>query len=284
MAASGAVWLARRALVRQYGVPPHRRGTELPVGDAIGTVELPGPGGATLRALVLRSPGAVGTAMVLHGWGGSALDMLPVGELLREELLDAVLLDARAHGRSDDVALTSMPAFADDLSAAISWWRAASGLAGGRLVLVGHSVGAGACLLVARDEPAVDAVVMLASMADPRRVMQRVLVGAGLPPGLTALPLRLVEHLVGRRFTSFAPLGVIRALDLPLVIVHGQDDVTIPVEDARQLARAAPHAELVVVPGAGHSDTAVVSALRAPLRRLLERLAEAGGPFGQPSK
>lgn len=284
MAAGGAMRLTRRALVRQYGAPAQRRGTELPAADAIGAVELPGPGGATLRALLLRSPGAIGTAIVLHGWGGSALDMLPVGELLREELLDAVLLDARAHGRSDDVTLTSMPAFADDLSAAISWWRTASGLAGGRLVLVGHSVGAGACLLVARDEPAVDAVVMLASMADPRRVMQRLLVGAGLPSGLTALPLRLVEHLVGRRFTSFAPLEVIQALDLPLVIVHGQEDATVPVEDARQLARAAPHAELVVVPGAGHSDTAVVSALRAPLRRLLERLAEADGPFGQPSK
>lgn len=165
-------------------------------------MELPGPGGATLRALLLRSPGAVGTALVLHGWGGSALDMLPVGELLREEGLDAVLLDARAHGRSDDVTLTSMPAFADDLSAAISWWR----------------------------------------------------------------------------FTSFAPLEVIQTLDLPLVIVHGQDDATISVEDAWQLARAAPHAELVVVPGAGHSDTAVVSALRVPLRRLLEQPAgQAGG-------
>lgn len=272
-AAGGAAWLARRALVRRYGVPPYRRGTELPPGDGIGTAELPGPGGATLRALLLRTPGAVGSALVLHGWGGSALDMLPVGELLREEGLDVVLLDARAHGRSDDVTLTSMPAFADDLSAAIAWWRTASGLADGRLVLVGHSVGAGACLLAAREEPAVDAVVVLASMADPRRVMQRVLVGAGLPPPLTGLPLRLIEHLVGRRFTSFAPLAVIQALDLPLVIVHGQDDATIPVEDARQLARAAPQAELVVVPGAGHSDAAVVSALRLPLRRLLERLA-----------
>lgn len=240
-------------------------------------MELPGPGGATLRALLLRSPRAVGTAVVLHGWGGSALDMLAVGELLREEGLDVVLLDARAHGRSDDVALTSMPAFADDLSAAISWWRSASGLAGERLVLVGHSVGAGACLLAARDEPAVDGVVVLASMADPRRVMHRVFVGAGLPPGLTALPLRLVEHLIGRRFASFAPFEVIQTLDLPLVIIHGQDDATIPVDDARQLARAAPHAELVVVAGAGHSDPAVVSALRLPLRRLLERLGPAGG-------
>lgn len=240
-------------------------------------MELLGPGGATLRALLLRSPGAVGTALVLHGWGGSALDMLPLGELLREEGLDVVLLDARAHGRSDDVPLTSMPAFADDLSAAISWWRKDSGLAGERLILVGHSVGAGACLLAAQQAPVVDAVVVLASMADPRRVMQRVLVGAGLPRGLTALPLRVVEDLVGRRFSSFAPLEVIRTLDLPLVIVHGQDDATIPVADAWLLARAAPHAELVVVPGAGHSDAVVVSALRAPLRRLLGRLGTAGG-------
>lgn len=275
--AAGAVLLTRRALVRRYGVPTGRRGADLPPGDTTGTAELPGPGGATLRALVLRRPDAVGTALVLHGWGGSALDMLPVGELLREEGLEAVLLDARGHGRSDNVTVTSMPAFADDLLAAISWWRSDSGLAGGRLVLVGHSVGAGACLLAAHDEGAVDAVVALASMADPRQVMQRVLVGAGLPRVLTALPLRVVEHLVGRRFASFAPLRVVQTLDIPLVLVHGEHDTTIPVTDAWDLARAAPHAELVVVPGAGHSDAAVVSALRAPLRRLLAQLAHAPG-------
>jgi len=42
------------------------------------------------------------------------------------------------------------------------------------------------------------------------------------------------------------------ALDVPVLILHGQEDQLIPLAEAEVMAAALPRAKLVVVPGAGH--------------------------------
>jgi pimeloyl-ACP methyl ester carboxylesterase len=42
------------------------------------------------------------------------------------------------------------------------------------------------------------------------------------------------------------------SLALPVLVVHGDDDRLVPVEVGRELARRAPHARLVLVPGGSH--------------------------------
>lgn len=262
----------RAHFVRRYGLPPERRGTSLPSDRAVEAIELPGPDGSTLRGLVLSAPGAEGTAVALHGWGSSALDLLPLGRDLHRQGLNVLLVDAGGHGRSDAVTFTSMPRFAEDLQAALIWVRADPQLGTGRLVLVGHSVGAGACLLAARDAAPVDGLVLLASMADPRTVMRRMLQSAHVPAALVPVALRVVEHVIGRRFRDFAPCRVIADLDVPVLIVHGDADQTVPVSEAHLLAAAAQHAELIVVPGAGHNELGALQVVSQGVRRMLAAL------------
>jgi pimeloyl-ACP methyl ester carboxylesterase len=52
---------------------------------------------------------------------------------------------------------------------------------------------------------------------------------------------------------------VLRNTDVPAVVIAGAEDALVPAEEARQMADALPHGELVVVPGAGH-----LAALEAP--------------------
>jgi 3-oxoadipate enol-lactonase len=56
-------------------------------------------------------------------------------------------------------------------------------------------------------------------------------------------------------------------LDIPALIVTGSEDVLIPPENSKSLAARIPHAEMVVIPGAGH-------ALHAECREKLNRLAD----------
>src|SRR5680860_1629455 len=157
----------------------------------------------------------------MHGWGGSALDMAPLAAPLREAGVHTLLLDARAHGRSDDSAITSMPHFAEDVAAGLSWLRAHPLVDPARIVLVGHSVGAGACLLAAHRDPGVAGVVSLSCMAEPRAVMTRLLSGAHLPRAVRWLALRYVEHAIGMRFATFAPLTLLPTLTMPVLLIHG---------------------------------------------------------------
>ncbi len=140
----------------------------------------------------------------MHGWGASAADMAPVVAPLRAAGLNVLLLDARCHGRSDDD-FASMPGFVEDIRAGLDWLRRRPEVDGGRIILVGHSVGAGGCLYVASSDPDVAAVVSIASMAHPQVFMAGVLRNH-LPPPLVRLALRFGERTIGQRFETFAPI------------------------------------------------------------------------------
>lgn len=248
-------WKAR------YGRPGVRRGLDAPPGLAATDVSLPGPDGSTLRGWFSRSEGAAG-AVVLHGWGGAAADMAPIARPLVDAGLHTLLLDARCHGRSDDAEFTSMPSFAEDAAAGARWLRDQPGVDPDRVLLAGHSVGAGACLLAARDDPRIAAVISLSSMADPREVMARLLAAGRVPRAFIPASLRVVEHAIGARFADFAPLVTLGALEVPVLLVHGAEDAVVPVGDLRRLAGVAREPTVLEIPGAGHAE-AVDTALLA---------------------
>lgn len=62
-------------------------------------------------------------------------------------------------------------------------------------------------------------------------------------------------------------------LTMPALVIHGEEDAAIPVDEARELVDRLPDAELVVVPGAGHAANLThPDAVNPPLERFLERL------------
>jgi len=277
---AGLLATAARPLRRRYGRPPRRPPTEPPAGAR--DVMLVGARGETIRGWLLadssRPSGAPGpAALVMHGWGASAADMLPVAQTLLDSGLRVLLLDAGGHGRSDDVEFSSMPAFADDVQVGLDWLRGQSEVDPTRVVLVGHSVGAGACLLVASRDSAVAAVICLASMAHPRDFMSKAL-RAHLPAPLVSTALRFVERAIGHRFDSFAPINTIGRIRVPVLLLHGARDHTIPVADAHALHRnAPPGSSLLVIDDADHTTVEALDQVLPALRKFLREAAGATG-------
>ncbi|WP_170245115.1 alpha/beta hydrolase [Pararhodospirillum oryzae] len=207
----------------------------------------------TLAARVfLPHPGRP-VAVVVHGWGAGGADMLVLTEPLRRAGFNAVIFDARAHGASDDESFASLPRFAEDTEAVMDW-LAARGL--GPVALIGHSVGAGAVLLVASRRPEVAAVVALSPFSHPRPIMNTWLAAHGIRwrPVQDALN-RLVELSIGHRFDTIAPVNTIKAITAPVLIVHGTADQTVPPWHAEAVAAARPDVPLMRLPGVGHDDT-----------------------------
>lgn len=80
--------------------------------------------------------------------------------------------------------------------------------------------------------------------------------------------IRLKEDLAVRLRTSLTRKGYmaqlqgimswagshsrLRSLDVPTLVIHGENDQLIPPENGRILARVIPNAKLVMLPGAGH--------------------------------
>ncbi|WP_223806164.1 alpha/beta hydrolase [Marichromatium sp. AB32] len=273
-----ATLLGLLALAVQLGFrAPRRRARHDPaaLGLDFETCVIPTRRGRRLFAWLLPAPDAEATLVVLHGWGSSAELMLPLAAPFRRAGLNVLLFDARSHGNSDGDTFSSLPRFAEDLEAAVDWLRRVHPARCRRLALLGHSVGAGATLFYAADNPLPDAVISIAAFADPAEVTEGYLRTLRLPRWLARLATRHVEWRIGHRFAEIAPLHTAARIGCPLLLVHGTADTSVSPRDARRILERAPtgRARLYEVPGAGHDS---VEHIERHVGALIDFLAEHG--------
>lgn len=288
VAGAGGAWILRRwvhaAILRGLRAP---RLVHAPLTTHLGmsapgvrAVHIAGPQGKRLFGWLVVPPaiakGPVPAVLVMHGWGANAALMWPVVAPLHTEGFAVLLIDARCHGRSDDEAFTSMPRFAEDIAAGLAWLRLQPGIAGDRLALLGHSVGAAAALLHASRHHDVRGVVSLSAFAHPREVMRRFMAEKRVPyPVVGWYVMRHVQRVIGASFDEIAPLATLTRVRCPTLLVHGREDSTVPVHDAQRLLAAAPRARLLLVDG----DHDLRQALGPHARVLLDFLrAACAGP------
>ncbi len=234
------------------------------LGLAARPIRLCGANEKSLFAWFVPAPGVARApaVVVMHGWGANASLMLPVVAPLHAAGIAVLLIDARCHGDSDDEPFTSLPRFAEDIEAGLDWLRHQPGVDGSRLVLIGHSVGAGAALLCATRRSDVRAVVSLSAFAHPGEVMRRFLATARIPYTVLGwYVLRHVQHVIGARFDDFAPLTSVARARCPVLLVHGIEDETVPFNDALRLQAAGlpGKVQCLAMPG-GHDPTDALDA------------------------
>ena len=68
-------------------------------------------------------------------------------------------------------------------------------------------------------------------------------------------------------------LGRLKAVPGPVLLLHGERDSLIGTHHAKKLAQAAPHARLLIVPGAEHNDIDITDMVNAQRARITEFLA-----------
>ena len=211
--------------------------------------------------------------VLLHGWSGSiAPDLVEFAPYLRRTA-NVLGLDFRGHGGSDDGPSTFGLLETEDVAGALAW-LGERGVT--RVALVGSSMGgiaAIASVVILGDGSLPGADV---DPAEPRHVEPAprprivAVIADSVAPELE-IPIASRLRLPGRRFLAArlfdgaaGTLGAdpratepARIVDLvepvPLLLIHGDADTTVPIEDGRRLAAlAGPSAEHLVIPGADH--------------------------------
>jgi len=220
------------------------------------TVRIPTAGGKTLHAWWIPSGAAGAPCLVLvHGWGRNVERMLPWIAMLHPEGFDLLTFDARHHGSSDEDGYGTMLKFSEDVRAAVDYAIRARRVPKQEVGVLGLSVGGSAAIHAAAHEPRIVAVATVGAFADPSD--PRATIGRWwwvLAPGLP-LAFRLVERRIGFRFRDVAPDQVIGKAKARFLLIHGTDDVVVPVSNARRLAAAGGSAvQSWIIPGRGHSD------------------------------
>jgi pimeloyl-ACP methyl ester carboxylesterase len=266
-----AVVLAVKAGWRNPRVPHRRDPATLDL--AFETVRIPTAGGKTLHGWWIPSGKAGSPCLVLvHGWGRNVERMLPWIAMLHPEGFDLLTFDARHHGSSDEDGYGTMLKFSEDVRAAVDYAVRVRGAPQREVGVLGLSVGGSAAIHAASCEPRIAAVATVGAFADPSD--PRATIGRYwwvLAPGLP-LAFRLVERRIGFRFRDVAPEKVIVNARARFLLIHGTDDVVVPVSNARRLAAAGGSAvETWILPGRGHSDPHRESGMAARLAAFFRR-------------
>ena len=206
--------------------------------------------GAILHALHFRQPNARGLVFFLHGNAGNNNEWLPDTAFYERTGYDVFLLDYRGFGKSTG-RITSEAQLHADVEAA--WNSVAPEYRGRRIVITGRSLGSGPAAFLATKVEG-DLLVLVSPYSSVREA------AAELYPWV---PMNLLRYPMPTR--EWLP-----DVKMPVMLIHGEDDATIPIAHAERLMRFRPDAELLRLPGFGHAD---VQGCPLYTQRLVERLA-----------
>ena len=201
--------------------------------------------------------GSRGTIVLGHGRFGSKDSDLANVPWLREAGYNCFLFDFRGHGRSDGNCTSFGYHERKDLLGALDFLESKNIP---RVGVLGFSLGGVVGIGTAAENEGIVAVVADGAFAELRGTLARGAEERHLPSWMVRRLGPSILWLAGRRvggnLEESDPLRwVDRISPRALLIIHGEEDAYIPVEDVRRLYdRAGEPKELWIAPGAGHRE------------------------------
>jgi fermentation-respiration switch protein FrsA (DUF1100 family) len=242
-----SLWLFQRRLIYL----PDRSVVPSPREAAVVTMTT--DDGLELSAWVIPPDGPmVATVVVFNGNAGNRGHRLPLADTLSASGFEVVLFDYRGYGDAP-----GNPSQAGLEADARAVGRFLDERGSDPVLYFGESLGAALAVYLAGDRPP-DALVLrspFSSLADVASVHY---------------PLLPVGLLLRDRFPVAGPIG---HLDVPVLVIAGEEDSIVPLRQSRAVFDAASGPkEMIVVDGAHHNDAelAAGASLGPTVRRFLE--------------
>jgi pimeloyl-ACP methyl ester carboxylesterase len=196
------------------------------------------------RAVAPHGP----VALLVHGWGGHAGQMLALADALSAQGLRPVILEMPGHGRSAG-AESTLPQF----TRAIDYVTARLRQQGHSVrALVAHSLGASAAAYVASRGLPVERLVLLAPAASPPEYTRLFAQVFGLSEATRAAMQKKIEAREGILMPQFEPAALGARVAMPTLVVHDRGDSINLFADGQAYAHAIRGAQLVATEGLGH--------------------------------
>ena len=201
------------------------------------------PDGVSIGGRFFLSKKSSPTILYFHGNGEIASDYDEIAPLYLERGLNLLVVDYRGYGRSSGrPTISSLLEDAENLVEPLGRWLQDNRL-DGSLWVMGRSLGSLPAIHLAASRGEIfEGLVVESGFADTLGLLERVGVSIG-------------ARLIPEPWPRINLLNISR-VKLPTLIIHGELDEIIPLEDARALWQAcrSEKKELLVIPGAGHND------------------------------
>jgi dipeptidyl aminopeptidase/acylaminoacyl peptidase len=221
-----------------------------------GTLTMPkerGSGGRVPAVVLITGSGPQNRDEELPGMKGYRF-FRQIADTLSRRGVAVLRMDDRGIGGSQAGERPGTTAdFADDVRAALSYLRARPEIRGDRLGLVGHSEGGLVAPMVARDDPQLAAIALLAGPSRSiRRILdfqRRVLVenDTTIPPAKRDSTIAALARSADSAAAApgwlghiydYDPLSTVRRVRTPVLILHGATDLQVTADQALELSSA----------------------------------------------
>lgn len=212
-----------------------------------------------------------GIVVLAHGWSRNRDRMVQRARLFGEMGFTTVIHSARDHGRSTRHHFMNAVKFAEDIEAVLNWIDEP-------VLLYGHSAGAaGAVIAASRNPDRISLLFLEGCYARTKEALRSLYRNYNLIFGILFGPMIVLWMDIFYRFRmdSVSPVRLASHLNIPVLIIHGQNDQSFPLHHAWRLRDAFPagRAILFVAKGADHSSSSLTpkypSAIHAFVSRYL---------------
>ncbi len=214
--------------------------------------------GLTMRGWLMRSSESRDTVIFAHGYRKNRLNsdvpILPIARELLAQGYNVLMFDFRNSGESEG-SVTSVGQYeVRDLLGAVDYIKTQPDL-NGEIVLYGFSMGASTAIIAGAQEEDVSAVIADSPFADLKTYLHENLsVWSELP----SVPFNqaffiVVPPLTGLRPDTVSPVReIVNFNGRPILLIHGQADIDVPIANSLMLQQAYPDVRLLCVPGGTH--------------------------------
>lgn len=246
----GVFWLAGNALTASVNQAIGNCPDDL----ACENIEFPSDSGTTIKGWILEGEKGKGAIVLMHGVRANRLALIDRMKFLHKAGFSVLAFDFQASGESEGKQITFGYLENKDAEASVKFIK--EKLSDEKIGVIGISMG-GAAFLLSKNMPKTDALILemvypTMQKAIENRLNLWLFHGAyNLSPLLTLqFPMRL-----GVSVDDLRPIDKISNLNIPLLIIAGENDQHTTLEESKQLFAAANEPkELWIVSNAKHED------------------------------
>ena len=233
-------------------------------------IRIPTAGGGSLEVWRIEPEGrSRGVVLLAHGWSRNRDRMVSRARVFAETGFATVMHSARDHGRSTRHRFMNAFRFAEDIEAVLDWINEP-------VLLYGHSAGAAGAIIAASQNPErIRFLFLEGCYARTKEALRSLYFSYNKFFGIIFAPMVVLwmDIFYKFRMDKVSPARLAPHLNIPVLIIHGEQDQNFPLHHAWRIRDSFPagRAELFVAKGADHSGSSLTPEYPIAIRAFVDR-------------
>lgn len=198
-------------------------------------------------------------ALLIHGWNGRGTQLVTIANMLMRAGYDIVSFDAPGHGKSPKTKtnMTEFIASAFEVEKQFGPFE----------LVIGHSLGGMTTMNALRNGLKAKKAVILGSGDVVKDVVDDFVKQIELKPIISKKIQERFEAQFNQTMESYTVHLAAEQIDIPLLIMHDEDDLDVNVRAAYAIKKHSKNAEIMITSGLGHrkilGDKKIIERIKA---------------------